>query len=521
MWRDSSRLRSVVARLSAVVRTRFEIDTRSLAVFRIAVALLVGVDLLLRARNFELFYTESGVVPQALALAAEPAGMRSVYFLSTDPRVTAGLFVFHGLLACWLLVGYRTRLSTVLVAVLVVSLDLRNPLVLSYADTLFMWLLFWAIFLPLGERWSVDAVHAEQRPRSTVGGLPAALLLLQVVAVYVVNAIHKTESTRWPSGEAARLVMELDDMTFLAADLVASFPRLLQAGGMIWFGLLAGSWLLVVFDGRPRTALVGLFVFAHLSFGLTVRIGAFAFVSIAGLLVFLQASFWDDLATLADRGGIASSLSTASQRLARVAASVPPGPESTVDVFGWLDSNRGRLRVALAGVFLCVLAVALLAGGGVVDSDGPAGDIETGVSLFVEQQTEWTIFAPEPRTTVRQYVIAAETADGTQRDLAFDRELTADRPDDLHRQFDSYRERFYFSSVRRDEPAGSQQLFAEYICRTETVDGEPLSQLTLYVIAEEVTLETLGEPIERERTVREYFAHSCGDDSPKPVAIPA
>ncbi len=521
MWRDSSRLRPVVSRLSAAVRTRFEIDTRSLAVFRIALALLVVVDLLLRARNFELFYTDSGVVPQTLALAAEPAGVPSIYFLSTDPRVTAGLFILHGLAACCLLVGYRTRLSTVLVAVFVVSLDLRNPLVLSYADTLFMWLLFWAIFLPLGERWSVDAVHAAKTPRSTVGGLPAALLLLQVVAVYFVNAIHKTESTRWPSGEAALLVMELDDMTFLAAELVASVPRLLQAGGTVWFGLLAGSWLLVVLRGRPRTALIGLFVFAHLSFGLTVRIGAFAFVSIAGLLVFLQASFWNDLAALSDRGGFASFLSTASQRLARVAASVPPGPEPMVDVFGWLESHRGRVRMALAGVVLCVLAVALLAGGGVVDSDGPAGNIEKGVGLFVEHQTEWTIFAPEPRTTVRQYVIAAETAEGHQRDLAFDRELTADRPDDLHRQFDSYRERFYFSSVRRNEPAGSQQLFAEYLCRTERVDGEPLDQLTLYVISEQVTLETLGKPADRERTIQKQFSHSCGDDNPEPVTLPA
>ncbi len=43
------------------------IDTRTLAVFRIGVALLILANLLLRARNFSFFYTENGVVPQALA----------------------------------------------------------------------------------------------------------------------------------------------------------------------------------------------------------------------------------------------------------------------------------------------------------------------------------------------------------------------------------------------------------------------------------------------------------------------
>ena len=505
-WDRTKQFSAVALRARAAVRSRFKLDTRSLAVFRIALAILVVVDLVLRARNVELFYTEQGVVPQSLALAAPPVDVPSIYFLSSEPWVTVALFSIHALLGCLLFVGYRTRLSTVLVAVFVVSLDLRNPLVLSYADTLFMWLLFWAIFLPLGERWSVDAVHAEREPRASVSGLPAALILLQVITVYFVNGLYKTGSELWASGEAAVLVMELDDMTFLAAELVASQPALLELGGRIWYAMLLGSWLLVVLHGRARTLLVALFVLTHLSFAVTVRIGAFAFVSIAGVLLFFQGSFWTDLRTVVNRLGGDDWVSTLAQRAEYVADRVPRAPE-----FGSVQYLRRYRRPLVVGVAVGIAAlvvISLLSAGGVVETD-TAADIEAGTTTVIAHQTEWSIFAPEPRTTARQYVIAAESTAGDQRDLLTDRELTSERPTELQTQFETYRERFYLSSVRQDEPEGTQQLFVDHYCETAAIDGEPISHLTLYVIEESVTTETAQTPVDRERSVRKLGSYGC------------
>ena len=518
MGRDRNRqLRAGWSTVRSTLAARFAIDTRTLAVFRIWVALLVVADLLLRARNFELFYTEAGVVPQSLALAAPPVDVPSIYFLSTEPWVPAALFSSHGLLAGLLLVGYRTRLSTVLVAVFVVSLDLRNPLVLSYADTLFMWLLFWAMFLPLGERWSVDAVHADREPRERVGGLPSALILLQVVTVYFVNGLHKTGSEQWASGEAAIVVMGLDDMTFLAADLVASVPGVLQLGGRIWFYMLLGSWLLIVLRGRARTALVAGFVAVHLSFAVTVRIGAFAFVSIAGVMLFLQSSFWTDLQRVVQTGHVDEGLSRLSTNAESIAERLPQGPE--LGVHRAVRRHRRPVVGLVAGIVAVVVVVSLLSAGGVLDSQ-PAADIEAGASTVVDHQTEWSIFAPEPRSTTRQYVIAAESTTGSQWDLQSDRELTADRPAELQTQFGSYRERFYLSSVRRDSPEGTQQLLVDHYCETITVDGEPISHLTLYVIEESVTVETARTPTDRERTIRELGSYGCTDEPPERVVVP-
>jgi hypothetical protein len=66
------------------------------------------------------------------------------------------LFAIAALVAIALLVGYRTRLATVLLALLA-SLQARNPTLIQGGDNLLLLLLFWGMFLPLGARFAIDA----------------------------------------------------------------------------------------------------------------------------------------------------------------------------------------------------------------------------------------------------------------------------------------------------------------------------------------------------------------------------
>ena len=514
-----------VRSLCAALRARVRIDTRTLAVFRLGVAMLILADLFLRARNFSLFYTDQGVVPQSLATEAAPVDVWSVYFVSTEPAVTAALFVLQGLLAVQLLVGYRTRIATVLSLVFVVSLDLRNPLVLSYADVLFWWLLFWAIFLPLDERWSIDAVHADRQPRDAVANPASALILLQMITMYVVNGYHKSQSELWTSGEAAILVLGLDDMTFLLADLVGSVPSLLQYGGLAWYYMLLFSWLLVLARGRTRTALVSLFMFAHLSFAVTVRIGAFAFVAIAGLCLFLQSSFWNDLEALSKRIGVPAAADSAHRsRLEAIATSVPRW-RLGIGTSAWIPREPRKIAVTVAvAVFTLVALVSILSAGGLVDDDAASIDgAERGVAAFVDHQTEWSIFAPTPRTSARYYVFPAETEAGDQVDVYNDRPLTYERPDgELQKQYDTYRERFYMNSVSAAAPPDAPTELAEHICTEwNTARSDELTHVNMYLVEETVTLETAQTPAERDSTARQFYTHGCGDNEPKDVGPPS
>jgi hypothetical protein len=79
------------------------------------------------------------------------------------PFFQALLFGVAALAALGLLVGYRTRLMTIVVWVLLLSLHMRNPLVNGAESPMLRMLLFWGMLLPLGAYWSVDRA---KRPRS-------------------------------------------------------------------------------------------------------------------------------------------------------------------------------------------------------------------------------------------------------------------------------------------------------------------------------------------------------------------
>jgi hypothetical protein len=514
----SARAREYVRRSTYVDPGAFGIDTRALAAFRVLAGLLIVADILLRSRNFGFFYTEEGVVPQSLAMEATADNAFSVYYLTTDPIAIAGLFALTVVVALQLIVGYKTRVATLLAFLLVVSLDHHNPLVTSYADTLFRLLLFWAIFLPLGERWSVDALHADSRPKERVTSLASAAILAQIVYMYVVNGYHKRESELWTGGEATPLILGLDNTTFLLGDLVRSFPTLLQYGGLTWYYMLLFAWLLVLLRGHARTAFVAMFVAGHASFAITVRIGAFPYVSIAGLLLFLQTPFWDDLRSLLYAAVDRSRPASLRDALVRHGSRLP---DLRVDAGPVERAKAPILTVVLVVAVVSVLIVptlSLLPVAGFLDEDDGAGErIDDATAILGVDQPEWSVFAPSPRTTDRYYVFPAVTESGDRVDAYNERPLTYDRPhDELQRQFGTYRERFYMNSVRDGDAAAVA--LAEHLCETWEEDhGEGLTHVNMYYVAEDVTLETIDDPADRDREIHPIYYHAC--DGGDPIGI--
>ena len=501
------------------------IDTRSLAVFRIVAGALIVADILLRSRNFAFFYTEDGVVPQSLATELTADNAFSVYYLTTDSTIIAALFVVQILIALQLIVGYKTTLATVLSFLLVISLDHHNPLVLSYADVLFRLLLFWAIFLPLGERWSVDALHAESEPRAGVTGFASAAILAQIVYMYFHNGYHKTESELWTGGEATPLIMGLDNTTFLLGEFTRNVPTLLQYGGLTWYYMLLFSWLLLLLRGRARTLLVAMFIGGHASFAVTVRIGAFPYVSMMGLVLFLQASFWGDLHAVRRSVPVdGSRFASPRAELERLGSRFPQ-VEFDSETRRRITSGLSTLVLALAIVSVLVIpAVANLPIAGFVDDEGgPKERVDDTAAIIGVDQPEWSVFAPHPRTSDRYYVFPAATADGDSIDVYNDRAVTYERPyDELQQQFGTYRERFYMNSVRSGGPDDIvSATLAEHLCTTwEDDHGEELTHVNMYYVVEDVTLETIDEPADRDREIYPIYAHGCGDNEPREIAPP-
>ena len=110
-------------------------------------------------------------------------------------------------------------------------------------------------------------------------------------------------------------------------------------------------------------------------------------------------------------------------------------------------------------------------------------------------------------------------------DVYNERPLTYERPaDELQTQYDTYRERFYMNSVRRAATSNGNDAhveLAEYYCTTWADEHDvDLERVNMYWITEDVTMDTLDDPDERERDVSALYQHGCGDNEPAAIYPP-
>ncbi len=505
------------------------IDSRTLAVFRIAIGLLIIGDILARASTFTFFYTEDGVVPQELAESRTVDGAFSFFFYTQDPTIIALLFLIHALVAIQLMIGYKTTFAMILSFLFVISLDHHNPLILSHADTLFRLLCFWAIFIPLGERWSIDALQRDREPRMSVASLGTAAILLQMVYMYTINGIHKINGPLWNSREATPLIFGLDDMTYFLAGPMRQYPVMLEILGTMWYFLLVMSLLLLFLQGRSRYAMAILIFGAHLSFTITVRIGAFGWVGMSGVMLFLPAIFWEDLNALSRRltirERVVAPVHNALSAFGERAASTLPKLQPKLSVPPVVRDGAFDVGMTFLIMSLFVFpTIWFLEDEDVVEWERSSVEqrIEEEFRKIGVRQSQWTVFAPNPRTTDRWYVFPARTADGELLDVYNDRPFSFERPyDELQNIYGNYRERFYMNTIRRAGERGSPPGYlVDWICRDYAERGIELTQIDMYVINERVTRETIDDHANRESWSDLMSSHACEGHTPEEIDLP-
>ena len=364
------------------VRELFGIDTRSLAVFRIALGLAILADLLIKVPDLAAFYTDDGVLPRALL--AEQVGARApalLPILNLVPHVAfdgvpgqALLFVLAGAVAVLLIVGWQTRWVTIASWVLLTSLQARNPAVRNAGDDLFRLLLFWSLFLPLGATWSVDARNSPRAaaPRLVTGGAPAALLL-QIAIIYPVNALYKTGAAWTTDFSALELFLANDVWGNVLGQRLLEHPGLLKAMTVLTIGLERFGVLLAfspLWHGPARTVAVAMFATFHGGILVLSEIDLFAFIGLTAWTVFLPGWFWTSMvgwrhAQPADRAPLRQSV----PRL------------------------QGAVALALLGY------VGFLNAAGLGDRFGLGDRVPTALrapALALQLDQEWSMFSPEP-----------------------------------------------------------------------------------------------------------------------------
>lgn len=294
----TSRDSPVPGRWRAKVVEVFGADLRSLALFRVVLAVLVLADLANRATDLTVHYADAGVLPRTVLLERVLSRWSfSLNVMNGEPFFQALLFCVAAVAALGLLVGYRTRLMTVVLWVLVLSIQWRNPLVGGADGPLLRLMLFWAMFLPLGAYWSVDRALKGGAVRLSTRFLSLATvgLFMQIAFVYWFTAALKSGPEWRVDGTALYYALSLDQISTPLGRYLLNFPDSLAVMTFATFGLEAlGPFLLFCpfFTGPVRTAAVVAFVGLHFGIWLTMDIGIFPWISAFCMVCFLPTWFW-------------------------------------------------------------------------------------------------------------------------------------------------------------------------------------------------------------------------------------
>src|SRR6266545_2524301 len=297
--------------LPALKARLFSADLRSLALLRWVLGTLLIVDLKDRFGLVDTLYSNEGVLSNHFSLFRPLAPFQfSLYVGPSSSREV--IFAFAVTLLVYLLftVGYRTRLFHVLSFVCVTSLHSRNLMAELPSDApLHLWV-GWSFFLPLGARFSIDAIRRSLiRGRDAViadlnagAEAPVAIssiaifgMLLQLSAMHVFAAIRQG-GPLWQDGTALYYALRQDLwVTDLGVWLGQNIPIAdLRVASVTyrWLEILIGVLVLVP-SSYARRACIALLLAFHLGSPALWNFGPYEWVMLGATPLLISGRDWD------------------------------------------------------------------------------------------------------------------------------------------------------------------------------------------------------------------------------------
>jgi hypothetical protein len=273
-------------------------DPTALGLLRIVVVSLLTLSLLTHVGSIADYFSNQSVLAGEFAREAFPSRWSLFFYVENATAVRAIYAV--GLVAhlCWI-VGYRTRIASILAWILWVSMFGRHPLLYSLADELQIVLCTLLMLMPTGRGLSVDARQGRG------GSVPVwcrRVIQLQIAVVYTATGMLK-EGVTWRD-EGTALYYALSNpynRHFEMPGLLASIqPWILRPATytvLVWeiaFGpFVAMHWLRGLL-GRPkrfpdlRWLFLGFGALMHIGIQAMLYVAWFSPLSMSTYLAFLR-----------------------------------------------------------------------------------------------------------------------------------------------------------------------------------------------------------------------------------------
>jgi hypothetical protein len=307
----------VKAHFDSAVEIYARYDHRSLGLTRIGLGLLFLYNVWRRVPGMPSFYSNDGVLPNHTVLWRPTIEYMFSFFLAASRTEEAAvMFALCAIVFAAFTVGYRTRFTHVLSFACLTAIQTRQAFTMNGGDVALSVLAAWTMFLPMGARFSVDALRASlaARRERTAGELndrtafpqpsttPNASLayfaiLLELAVIYYFNAVNKHGWT-WRRGTAIHFVLYQERMVTWFG-VWAREHMTLQLSRILSYTTLGLEYLAPILFLNPigyvwtrRFAVIAL-PLMHLGFAAFLNVGQFSFNMIGFFPLLLSKEDWE------------------------------------------------------------------------------------------------------------------------------------------------------------------------------------------------------------------------------------
>lgn len=312
-----------------------------MGVFRMLIGFWALVNQIMVGVYFDYWFTQRGFVPIEVN-RAYLGDMARINFLAgvDDPYVTLGVYILITLAAFTTCIGLWSRVSSIVLALGIITLHHRNGVILHGGDLVLRMCAIYVALSPCGKACSVDRLIALWKGRAPaipelVSIWPQRLVQFQIGLVYFTTVWHKAFGTYWRDGTATWYPLHLNEFDRFW------LPEFMQEGIFVpitTYGTLAvelALGTLVFFKAWRKWALLG-GVGLHLFIEYAMNIPLFAFLMITTYLSFYEG---DEVTGWAKRLGVRFRRFAAKISLPR-AQRFRPGPGYAVKALDPLDLVR-------------------------------------------------------------------------------------------------------------------------------------------------------------------------------------
>ncbi|ANS63060.1 hypothetical protein SLINC_0836 [Streptomyces lincolnensis] len=323
------------------VLTERPVSLYAAAVLRIGYGLLYLVFLL---REFphrdEIWGPGSPWTPELARQLFDQTGWASILTLSDSRPYFEACYAAALITSALFMLGWRTRVMSVIFAVMVASFHARAIFMTDGGDNLVLLMAVYLVFTACGRRWSLDARRARLRASAakvktgSAGPTLTAVLhncgmfviAAQVCVLYGSAGLYKVQGGSWGNGTALHYVVNLDLFRpWPELSRLADEHEVLIAIACYLTVLLQVAFPFVLF-GRLKYPVLTMLLGMHLGIAVLMGLPLFSGAMIVADAVFLPDRFYRRVGLLLRRIGRSTHVGEAGVSPRGESALVPPQP---------------------------------------------------------------------------------------------------------------------------------------------------------------------------------------------------